>query len=290
MGRRRKTSALDDLVEIVSLMPWWAGVGLALATYLVFHSLAKFPTAPVDPSKMGDHIQKVLVAGWSLWLQYLVPFICLLGAGISFFKRRKRTMLVETVAAAPDVTALNGISWPEFELLVGEAFRLQGYTVIENAGRGPDGGVDLELRKGGQTFLVQCKQWKSYTVDVKVVRELYGVIAARKAAGGFVVTSGSFTLPAKEFANGKWLHLIEGPQLHEMIKVARAAGTNAVLAKAPSEPQLRPAGAPECPICKSSMVVRTANRGAKAGTKFWGCSRFPTCRGTRDMEMPNASI
>lgn len=290
MGRRKKTSALDDLVEIVSLMPWWAGVGLALATYLVFHSFAKFPTGPINPSKMGDHIQRMVVAGWSMWLQYLVPFICLLGAAISFFKRRKRTKLVETVAAAPNVSALNGISWPEFELLVGEAFRLQGYTVIENTGRGPDGGVDLELREGGQTFLVQCKQWKSYTVDVKVVRELYGVIAARKAAGGFVVTSGSFTLPAKEFVKGKWLHLIDGPQLHEMIRTVRASRLNAVPATAPSEPQLRPVDSPGCPICKSSMVVRTANRGAKAGSKFWGCSRFPGCRGTRDLKNPNAPV
>lgn len=290
MARRKKTSTFEDLVEIVSWMPWWVGAGLAVVTYLVFHSLAKFPTGQIDPSKMGENLHRMIIAGWSLWLQYFVPAICLIGAAVSFFKRRKRTKLVETVAAAPDVSALNGMSWPEFELLVGEAFRLQGYSVFENTGRGPDGGVDLELRKGGQTFLVQCKQWKSYTVDVKVVRELYGVIAARKAVGGFVVTSGSFTLPAKEFARGKWLHLIEGPQLHEMIKAARAARINALPATAPSESQLRPIAAPECPICKSSMVVRTANRGANAGSKFWGCSRFPNCRGTRDLEMPNTPV
>jgi len=38
---------------------------------------------------------------------------------------------------------------------------------------------------------------------------------------------------------------------------------------------------PACPMCQSSMVRRTARKGAKAGAEFWGCSRFPACRGTR---------
>jgi restriction system protein len=36
-----------------------------------------------------------------------------------------------------------------------------------------------------------------------------------------------------------------------------------------------------CPTCGKPMVRRTAQRGSKAGDKFWGCSTFPVCRGTR---------
>ncbi|MBX5164789.1 helix-hairpin-helix domain-containing protein [Rhizobium sp. NZLR4b] len=36
-----------------------------------------------------------------------------------------------------------------------------------------------------------------------------------------------------------------------------------------------------CPICGSAMGLRTARRGYRRGSKFWGCNRFPTCRGTR---------
>ena len=36
-----------------------------------------------------------------------------------------------------------------------------------------------------------------------------------------------------------------------------------------------------CPRCGSPMVRRTARRGARAGKTFWGCSRYPTCTGTR---------
>jgi DNA-binding helix-hairpin-helix protein with protein kinase domain len=37
-----------------------------------------------------------------------------------------------------------------------------------------------------------------------------------------------------------------------------------------------------CPRCGSAMVRRTASRGPNAGSGFWGCSRFPQCRGTRN--------
>lgn len=45
----------------------------------------------------------------------------------------------------------------------------------------------------------------------------------------------------------------------------------------------RPAsgGANTCPNCGSSMRLRTARRGHRRGNKFWGCSRYPTCHGTR---------
>lgn len=32
-----------------------------------------------------------------------------------------------------------------------------------------------------------------------------------------------------------------------------------------------------CPVCGAAMRLREG----PDGTKFWGCSRFPTCRGTR---------
>jgi restriction system protein len=76
------------------------------------------------------------------------------------------------------------MSWREFEQLVGEAFRQRGYQISENSGGGPDGGVDLVLRKGSEKWLVQCKQWRATQVGVVIVRELYGLIAAEGATGG----------------------------------------------------------------------------------------------------------
>jgi len=36
-----------------------------------------------------------------------------------------------------------------------------------------------------------------------------------------------------------------------------------------------------CPRCNSRMHVRTALVGENRGNKFWGCSRYPYCKGTR---------
>jgi DNA-binding helix-hairpin-helix protein with protein kinase domain len=38
-----------------------------------------------------------------------------------------------------------------------------------------------------------------------------------------------------------------------------------------------------CPRCSQPMVKRLAKRGKNAGSYFWGCSRYPTCRGTRNI-------
>ncbi len=40
-----------------------------------------------------------------------------------------------------------------------------------------------------------------------------------------------------------------------------------------------------CPKCGASMLERVAGKGANKGGKFWGCSQFPQCRGTRDYQL-----
>lgn len=67
------------------------------------------------------------------------------------------------------------------------------------------------LRKGGRTVLVQCKHYSKRQVGVRTIRELYGVMAADGVAEGVVITTGSFTRPAVEFAKGKRLELLDGP-------------------------------------------------------------------------------
>lgn len=219
---------------------------------------------------------------------YVVPVLCLAGAAISAWQRNARKTLVDGVAQSEAVHVLDGMSWQEFEMLVGEAFRLQGYRVVETGLGGADGGVDLELSrpgtKGSEKFLVQCKQWRAYRVGVDVVRELYGVMAARGATGGFVVTSGRFTDEAVSFAGGRNMTLIDGAKLRGLIQHARAESGRSTPPRQPAQPAVSPPAAiqaPGCPACSKPMVRRIAKRGAHAGAEFWGCSGYPVCRGTR---------
>ena len=39
-----------------------------------------------------------------------------------------------------------------------------------------------------------------------------------------------------------------------------------------------------CPRCGSPLVVRTAKKGPNAGSQFLGCSRYPDCRYTRNID------
>ncbi len=65
---------------------------------------------------------------------------------------------------------------------------------------------------------------------------------------------------------------------------SRASTSNASPSRAPSGPVHNPAGAgviPNCPRCNSGMRLRLASKGRNAGQNFWGCSRYPGCKGTR---------
>lgn len=37
---------------------------------------------------------------------------------------------------------------------------------------------------------------------------------------------------------------------------------------------------PTCPNCRTTMVLRTASKGAQKGNSFWGCENYPNCRVT----------
>jgi len=283
---RSKSSSVSAPIRFCAWLPWWLSLPVGAAAWWFLHPLAEPGPLPAlsalaslasfeslaDLERLvrrlelhPDLLLEPLVT-LSAWLgQYLLPGLLGIGALIAIVRRRRRSRLFRKALSDPGAAA-DEIDWQQFERLVGEVFRRQGYAVEETGNAGPDGGVDLVLRKGRKRFLVQCKQWRALKVGVKVVRELYGVVAAQGAAGGFVVTSGHFTEDARQFAASCKLTLVDGETLDYWI--------SGVQGRSASTP--RP-----CPVCHSPMVRRTVKRGSKAGTQFWGCSRYPDCRGTR---------
>lgn len=271
---RRKQGSLEDLMEITATFPWWVGVVLAVVSYLLLHYFAAMEiAAATDIKGITDSIGKQVVKTLAMFGQYILPVIFLVGSLASVIARSKREAL-HTNAATRD-GALEAMSWQEFELLVGEFFRQRGFKVEETGGGGADGGVDLVIAQGNDRYVVQCKQWKARQVGVSTVRELYGVMTAQGAVGGFVVTSGAFTDDARRFAEGREIELVACDQLLVMVREQHPHSARAEAAKPAS------ATSPSCPQCNSPMVLRTARKGAQAGNPFWGCSTYPKCRGTR---------
>jgi len=259
----RKDSILDDLVKA----PWWVSV--------LFSGFVYIGLRFVVPAIAGGNpfLKGMAIAGQTL--APIIAFIFLLPAPISFFISLRKKKLLDKQT---DIDSIRSLSWKQFEELVAEAYRRKGYAVVENEGAGPDGGVDLVLKKDGNLYLVQCKQWKSYKVGVPVVREMYGVMTAKHAQGVIIITSGMFTQEAKHFAEDKPIDLVEGNQLAVLIgSVQSKPASGMTLNSTPTAPG-------RCPACGSELTLRTARKGKNPGQKFWGCSRFPECKFTKAYE------
>ena len=269
---------------------------MAVVSYLGLHALAQRPlAASPQPGQLGIFAVAALWQVLAMVGQYLLPFLFLLGAGMSASKRRKSAQLYADASKRADAVAQ--MTWLEFESLVGEFFLREGYSVVTQGGAGPDGGVDVVLKRGSDRYLVQCKHWRALRVGVQPVRELYGVMAAQRVAGGFVVTSGGFTEEADRFAAGREIQLIDGQALQRGIR------TQAAQARPPPAPDVvghrlgvvEPAtlaseivkpvtpASSSCPVCHAPMVLRQTRQGATPSRQFWGCSSYAQtkCRSIR---------
>jgi restriction system protein len=216
-----------------------------------------------------------LAQGWPPLAGYFaLPFVVTAIGSAVFGAKRRRLVDHQT-----SLESLRAVSWKDFEFMVAEAFRRQGYQVEYSLGAGADGGVDLVLRKEGGKRFVQCKQWRNQSVGAPIIREQFGILTAEAADDVIIVTSGSFTPEAMAFARGKPIRLVDGPQLLELVKTVQRQTPEVEAAVAPL-PETA-ARTPTCPACGQPMVKRTSRQGAKAGQRFWGCSTFPKCRGTR---------
>ena len=149
MRKRRKTSPAEDLMDLVALLPWWLGVALALLSYCVLHGVVDRPLPTLQTGKqIGDAVPTMLWQGLATGGQYLLPFICLMGALVSVLRRRKRRALLDTAvepAARTRAKACRGrrdARWGRFQ-----AWWL--WRARERQ-RGADG-VDLMLTKAARS-------------------------------------------------------------------------------------------------------------------------------------------
>lgn len=282
MSRRRPSpveTMADDLLKILIHVPVWVGPIVAAVAYLVFRYLvpAMMPSDPIGGMFRAFVRGAAIVAPMFMGMVWLASLVV----------RWKRGKLLDS---RDSMASLRSMSWQDFEHLVGEAYRRQGYFVEETGGGGSDGGVDLILGRDGEKVVVQCKQWRSWTVGVRVVRELFGTMMHEGADTAVVVTCGRFTRDAEDFADGKPIELVDGPALWELVKSVQVDAVPAPKLPQPSAPTAAPptvgAVALSCPECGSPMVLKTARNGWYAGRDFYSCCRFPDCKGKRNIADP----
>jgi HJR/Mrr/RecB family endonuclease len=221
-------SRISGLTVIALALLFYAGVGLILPLTLGWST-----PFLVEANVVGTVLAALVSIGW-------------LAARIQQGDRR---LLLEWT------TDLRRLDSSEFEWLVGEMFRRDGWKVRETGSPDtPDGNIDLELTRDHERKIVQCKRWIARRVDVDEIRRFLGTLWREDLPrdAGIFVTLSKFTKQARKEARDAELVLIDGAELHTRIDKARRP-----------EP---------CPKCQSPMILDRSMYGWWLRCDTGGCS------------------
>jgi restriction system protein len=176
-------------------------------------------------SYLGFGLALPLALGWpALWLFDANLFGTIFAASLLFgwlfvqIEARDRRHLVEWT------TDLRSLDAREFEWLVGELYRREGWEVTERGRQGgPDGNIDLEIHRASERRIIQAKRWESWQVGVDLVRAFGGTLLREGLQGrdGIFVTLSTFTPQAVEEAKTSAIELVDGGDLYRRVEKVR---------------------------------------------------------------------
>lgn len=126
--------------------------------------------------------------------------------------------------SAAGTAALARLTWQDFEHLLAEHYRAQGYRVEHHAPatslKTLAAGVDLRLTRGNESVILQCKHWDALEVEVQEVNELLSVMLNEAATKGILVTRGRFSAEAINIQRRQpRLQLMDGDVLSALLKL-----------------------------------------------------------------------
>jgi restriction system protein len=192
-------------------------------------------------------------------------------------KPKRIGLLTATPEQTPTISAERSVSWNKqvfadiewrrFEAVCERLFAQSGFKT-KSQSHGADGGVDVWMYSAhaeGPVSIAQCKHFRSKEVDVKLIREFFGVMSSHKLQRGTFVTTSTFTADAQKFANENGINALDGDKLLKLISTRTAEQQKELLDIAYEGEYSRPT----CASCGIKLVKKT---------KFWGCSNFPRCR------------
>ncbi|QEM68236.1 DUF2034 domain-containing protein [Geobacter sp. FeAm09] len=164
---------------------------------------------------------------------------------------------------------LHALEWKRFEILCCEFINMAGYKAKETS-YGADGGIDIVVKdsKDSVQAIIQCKAWNTYTVGIKHIRELYGIMMKENVKTGVFITTSKYTKEAQEFAEETKIQLVNGAKFVEVVN------------RLPKDKLKRlidmtfegDYSTPTCPKCGVKMVLRNTEK------PFWGCANFGRTR------------
>jgi hypothetical protein len=162
-----------------------------------------------------------------------IGFVAMMGIGATFaffiYRKREREKIWRLAMAGwqnnrqattsiQKQSALH-LSDIELERLAAQVYKKMGYKV-QHVGQMGDHGIDvLLINPNNQKEIVQCKQW-SKPVGEPVLRDLYGAMMHDKAIRGWLWAPRGFSGPAKAWARGKPIVLVDDMEINRLIGIA----------------------------------------------------------------------
>ena len=196
----------------------------------------------------------------SLLLGAAFVIIATFGPGMLIRRARQRR------ARASGITESDTMDGVSFEPMLADRFKSAGWRV-ELTPKYGDFGADLILTSAEEKVVVQAKRHTN-TVGISAVQQVIGALHHYKADRAMVVSNSFFTPAAEKLASTSGVELLDRQALEQfLLETGRRVKQDGARATA------------VCPRCGRPLVVRNGKRG-----EFWGCSGFPGCRYTRDLE------
>jgi HJR/Mrr/RecB family endonuclease len=107
----------------------------------------------------------------------------------------------------------------ELEKLAARVYQKMGYKV-RHVGQMGDHGIDvLLINPNNQKEIVQCKQWNK-PVGEPALRDLYGAMMHDQAIRGWLWAPRGFSGPARAWAKGKSIVLVDDAEIDRLIRLA----------------------------------------------------------------------
>lgn len=212
--------------------------------------------------KYREHWQAVAI-GVAVFL------LCLLGL-VFLLTRIIRKKKIEKAMITENYDSMSG---EVFEDFCANILRGNGYTDVEVTKTTGDHGIDVLAKKDGIKYAIQCKRY-SKPVGNKAVQEAYSGKDIYKADVAVVMSNMDFTAQAIEDAKKLNVELWNRDKIYSLQKVGKMETFQTSVKKETLV----------CPKCGGELVLRTAKKGSNIGSQFYGCSNYPNCKYTRNIQ------
>lgn len=207
--RRRSSNELLDytarlviflgLVAYAPIVTWWQSIPpagrvffIATTSFVIIAAIGAVFVFSIYRKRERSRVWQQAMAGW------------------------QNSVQSNTIAQKQSAIDLSEV---ELERIAAQVYKKMGYKT-QHVGQMSDHGVDVMLMSPhNQKEIVQCKQWNK-PVGEPVIRDLYGAMMHEKAVRGWLWAPRGFSGPAKAWAKGKSIVLIDDKEIDRLIGVA----------------------------------------------------------------------